>query len=53
MTCFVCCEILVCLRVLRAILVGGDVAAGGRKIGCGELNILRCLRRIGMIKSLG
>jgi hypothetical protein len=31
MTCFVCCEILVCLRVLMAVLGGGDVAAGGRK----------------------
>jgi len=51
MICFVCCEVLVCLRVLRAILVGGDVAAGGRKIGYEERNILRCLRSgVGMIK---
>jgi hypothetical protein len=54
MTRFVCCEILVCLRVLRAVLVRGDVAAGGRKIGCEERNILRCLRsRVVMVKSLG
>jgi hypothetical protein len=52
--CFICCEILACLRVLRAVLEGWDVAAGGRKIVYEERNILRCLRNnIGMIKSLG
>ena len=51
MICFVCCEILVCLRVLRAILVGQDVAADGRKIGYEERNILCCLRSsVGKIK---